>query len=87
MPYCYLLRCSDDTLYCGWCEDLDKRIAAHNSGKGAKYTRGRGPVQLVWSEYFENKREAMSREVAVKKLTRSQKEKLIGGIDYGNKTP
>ena len=72
--YTYVLRCADDTLYCGWTNDLTARLAAHNSGKGAKYTRGRGPVTLVYSEMFDTQSEAMQREAAIKKLTRPQKQ-------------
>ena len=75
--YTYVLRCADDTLYCGWTNDLTARLAAHNSGKGAKYTRGRGPVTLVYSEMFDTQSEAMQREAAIKKLTRPQKQALI----------
>lgn len=77
MNYTYILRCADGTLYCGWTNNLDARLAAHNSGKGAKYTRGRGPVTLVYHETFPTQREAMQREAAIKKLTRAQKEALI----------
>ena len=66
MNYTYLLECSDGTLYCGWTNDLEKRVKAHNSGRGAKYTKSRRPVRLVWYETFETKEEAMSREVKVK---------------------
>lgn len=75
--YTYMLRCADDTLYCGWTSDLTARLAAHNSGKGAKYTRGRGPVTLVYSELFDTQSEAMRREAALKKLSRAQKLALI----------
>ena len=70
--YTYVLRCADDTLYCGWTNALTARLAAHNSGKGAKYTRGRGPVTLVYSEMFDTQSEAMQREAAIKKLKRPQ---------------
>ena len=73
----YLLRCADGTLYCGWTNDLEKRLAAHKRGAGAKYTRARLPVRLVWHEAFETKSEAMRREAAVKRLTRKEKEALI----------
>lgn len=73
----YILKCSDGTLYTGWTDDLEKRLAAHNAGKGAKYTRGRGPVELVYQESFSSKSEAMKREYAVKKLPRDEKMKLI----------
>ena len=77
MNYTYILRCSDDTLYCGWTNDLQKRLASHNAGKGAKYTRSRTPVTLVYYETFETKQEAMKREYAIKQLTRKQKEYLL----------
>lgn len=75
--YTYILRCADDTLYCGWTNDLTARLAAHNSGKGAKYTRGRGPVTLVYSEIFPTQSEAMRRESEIKRLPRAQKQTLI----------
>ena len=77
MNYTYILRCSDDTLYCGWTNDLQKRLASHNAGKGAKYTRSRTPVTLVYYETFETKQEAMKREYAIKQLTRKEKEDLL----------
>lgn len=73
----YILKCSDETLYTGWTNDMDKRLKAHNSGHGAKYTRNRTPVELVYCEHFADKREAMRREYEIKQLTRQQKEKLI----------
>ena len=81
--YTYILRCADDTLYCGWTNDLTARLAAHNSGKGAKYTRGRGPVTLVYSECFETQGEAMRREAAIKKLSRAAKQALIDSQSGG----
>ena len=75
--YTYILRCSDDTLYCGWTNDLEKSLAAHNAGTAAKYTRTRRPVELVYYEEFETKQEAMSREYHIKKLTREEKLDLI----------
>lgn len=77
MNYTYIVRCKDNTLYCGWTNDLDKRMASHNAGTGAKYTRSRHPVQLVYYETFETKEEAMRREYAIKRLTRAEKMKLI----------
>lgn len=77
MNYTYILLCADGTYYTGWTNDLEKRVAAHNAGKGAKYTRSRLPVKLVYYESFETKNEAMSREVKIKRLTRSAKEALI----------
>lgn len=76
MNYTYLLRCADGTLYCGWTNHLQERVEAHNSGAGAKYTRARRPVELVYYEEFSTKREAMKREAAIKRLTRAKKEKL-----------
>ena len=75
--YVYLLRCADDTLYCGWTNDLEKRIKVHQSGKGAKYTRSRLPVSLAYYEEFETATEAQRREYEVKQMTRQQKLKLI----------
>ena len=73
----YILRCGDGSLYTGWTNDLEKRFKAHVEGKGAKYTRGRGPLELVYFEKFDNKIDAMKREYAIKRLKRVQKEKLI----------
>ena len=75
--YTYILRCSDGTLYTGWTNDLEKRIASHNDGTGGKYTRARRPVELVYHEAFETKQEAMSREWQIKHMSRQDKEKLI----------
>ena len=75
--YTYMVRCGDGSLYTGWTYDLEKRVATHNSGKGAKYTKSRLPVELVYHERFTTKEEAMSREYAIKRLTRSEKLKLI----------
>ncbi|MCI7125045.1 MAG: GIY-YIG nuclease family protein [Agathobaculum sp.] len=75
--YTYLLRCADGTLYCGWTNDLAARLAAHNSGKGAKYTRARRPVRLVYSEPHPTRGEAMRREAAIKRLSRAEKEALL----------
>lgn len=77
MNYTYILSCADGTLYTGWTNDLDRRLAAHNAGKGGKYTRSRLPVTLVYHEEFDTKEEAMSREWAIKQMTRAQKVKLI----------
>ena len=81
--YAYILLCSDGTLYTGWTNDLDKRLASHNEGKGSKYTRTRRPVELVYWESFETKQEAMSREWHIKQLSREEKEKLIAGAEKG----
>lgn len=76
MNYTYIVECSDGSLYTGWTNNIEKRILAHNEGRGARYTRGRTPVKLVHLEEFETKEEAMSREFAIKQLTREQKLKL-----------
>ena len=70
---CYLLRCADDTLYCGITNNLDKRIAAHNAGTASKYTRGRVPVKRVFAESCADKSAALKREMAIKNLSREQK--------------
>lgn len=77
MNYTYILRCQDDTLYTGWTTDLEKRVETHNLGKGAKYTRTRLPVELVYYEAFASKEEAMSREWHIKQLSRKDKLRLI----------
>lgn len=75
--YAYMLRCADGTIYSGYTTDLERRTDAHNSGLGAKYTRSRLPVSLVYYEAFSTKQEAMKREAAFKKLTHAQKIALI----------
>jgi len=80
MNYTYILKCADDTLYCGWTNHLEKRLTAHNQGKGAKYTKARRPVVLAYWEEFSTKEEAMRREAAIKKLSRKDKLKLMGEI-------
>ena len=77
LNYMYIVRCSDDTLYTGWTNHLEERIEAHNRGKGARYTRSRRPVELVYFESFATKEEAMSREFKVKRLTRAEKLRMI----------
>lgn len=81
MNYTYIVKCSDETFYTGWTNDLEKRIEMHNSGKGAKYTKARLPVELVYYEAFGTKEEAMSREWHIKRLSRSEKQKLIEAAD------
>lgn len=76
---CYILRCADDTLYTGITNDIDKRLAAHNAGTAAKYTRARGPVAVVWMEQCTDKSNALKREIAIKKLNRANKLRLIAG--------
>ena len=77
LNYTYIVKCSDGTLYTGWTNNLQKRIEDHNTGKGAKYTKSRRPVALVYYETFATKEEAMKREYAIKCLTRKGKEQLI----------
>ena len=77
MFYVYILRCKDDTLYTGYTVNLENRLNVHNKGLGAKYTRGRRPVKLVYSEKYNSKSEALKREYYIKKLTRRKKLKLI----------
>lgn len=74
---CYLLECADGSLYCGITNDLDKRLAAHNAGLGAKYTRSRTPIRLAYSETHCDRSTALKREAAIKKLDRAQKLALI----------
>ena len=75
--YTYLLRCADGSLYCGWTNDLDRRVRAHERGTGGKYTHARRPVALVYAETFESKREAMRREWEIKQMSRAEKLELI----------
>ena len=75
--FAYILLCSDGTYYCGWTNSLQRRLAAHNAGKGAKYTRTRRPVRLAYAEAFATRKEAMSREWHLKRLARAEKEALI----------
>ena len=77
MNYTYILTCADGTFYCGWTNDLDKRLKAHNAGSGAKYTKSRRPVVLSYYEEFATKEEAMSREYRIKQLTREKKLELM----------
>lgn len=74
---CYLLRCADDTLYCGITNDMEKRLAAHNAGEGAKYTRGRIPVSVVYCERCADKSAALKREIRIKRMSRSAKQLLV----------
>ncbi|WAH37884.1 GIY-YIG nuclease family protein [Alicyclobacillus dauci] len=75
--YVYIVECADETLYTGYTADLEERLATHNAGKGAKYTRGRTPVRLLHTETFLDKSDALRRELAIKKLSRQQKYRLI----------
>ncbi|MDP2269154.1 MAG: GIY-YIG nuclease family protein [Archangium sp.] len=73
----YMVRCADDSLYTGCTNDLARRVAAHNAGKGARYTRSRGPVQVVWSVRVKDRSAALSREARVKQLSRAEKLVLV----------
>ena len=77
--YLYILRCKDDTLYTGITTDVEKRLEAHRSGKGAKYTRGRAPLELVYQEICGSHSDALRRERFIKALTREEKQRLIAG--------
>ncbi|UDI79143.1 GIY-YIG nuclease family protein [Staphylococcus taiwanensis] len=77
--YVYIVKCKDNTLYTGYAKDVEARIAKHNAGKGAKYTKIRRPVVLVYQETFTSKSEAMRREYEIKTFTREQKLKMIEG--------
>ena len=74
----YVLECADGTLYTGYTTDLERRVAEHNAGEGAKYTRSRTPVRPVYHERFESRSAALSREYAIKQLTRAEKAHLVG---------
>ncbi|MBE6082190.1 MULTISPECIES: GIY-YIG nuclease family protein [Tissierellales] len=77
MCYVYILKCCDNTFYTGWTNCLKKRLETHKKGKGAKYTRGRLPVELVYFEKFEDKISAQRREYEIKKMTKKEKYKLV----------
>jgi len=75
--YCYIVECADGTYYTGWTTDPQRRVSEHNAGRGAQYTRARGPVQLIYVEAQSNRSTAMKREYAIKKLSRAQKRALV----------
>ena len=77
MNYAYIVKCSDSTYYTGWTNNLERRVKMHSTGRGAKYTRSRGPVKLVYYEVFEEKSDALKREYEIKKMTRAKKILLI----------
>ncbi|CUH97285.1 hypothetical protein P22_3412 [Propionispora sp. 2/2-37] len=77
MAFTYMLRCADGTFYTGWTVDINMRLAAHNAGKAARYTRCRLPVELVYYEEFPEQNAARKREAAIKKMSRRQKERLV----------
>jgi putative endonuclease len=75
--FCYIVECADGTYYTGWAVDPEKRVIVHNTGRGARYTRTRRPVKLVYIEEMPDRKSAMKRERAIKKLPRAGKKKLI----------
>lgn len=78
--YTYMVRCRDGSLYTGWTNDLEKRIQAHNQGTGAKYTKTRRPVELVYYEEYESKIRAMQREYEIKQLPKKKKEEMVSNF-------
>jgi len=80
--FTYILECSDGSFYTGWTNNLERRVKAHNAGKGAKYTRGRGPLELVYLEVHDTKSEAMSREARIKRFTKREKLNLLGTEEW-----
>ena len=88
MNYTYIVQCRDGSLYTGWTNDLKKRIEAHNAGKGAKYTKSRRPVKLLYYEEFDSREEAMRREYEIKHMSRKKKEEVIQlGTGFFRKPP
>lgn len=85
MNYTYMVRCKDGTLYTGWTNNIERRMEAHNSGTGAKYTKSRRPVKLVYCEEFPTKEEAMKREYAIKHMEKKEKEKMVLGWNEGKR--
>ena len=81
MHHVYVLACADDTLYTGYTTDVERRVAEHDAGEGAKYTRGRTPVELVHVESFSSRSAAQAREYEIKQLSRPEKERLVEGSD------
>jgi len=77
MNYIYIIKCGDNSLYTGWTNNLEKRFQEHCKGQGAKYTKGRGPLEIVYHEVFDNKIDAMKREYSIKKLSRKEKDILV----------
>lgn len=81
MPFVYMVRCADGSLYTGWTTDVERRVAQHNAGRGGRYTRSRRPVTLVFQEEFLDRSAAMRREREIKQLDREHKERLIANDD------
>ncbi len=87
MNYTYMLECGDGSYYTGWTNDIEKRLTAHANGTGAKYTRGRGPLRLIYLEVYDSKEEAMRREAEIKRLSRMEKQALIDASDWKSRLP
>ncbi len=85
MNYVYIIKCKDNSLYTGWTNNLEERFKAHSEGRGAKYTKGRGPLELVYFQEYENKVDAMKREWKIKKLNKKDKLKLIDNFNKKGK--
>ena len=85
MNYVYIIKCKDKSLYTGWTNNLEERFKAHSEGRGAKYTKGRGPLELVYFEEYEDKIDAMKREWKIKKLNKKDKLKLINNFNKRGK--
>lgn len=82
MPYTYLAQCADGTFYTGWTTDLEARVQAHNAGRGARYTRSRRPVRLVYWEEHPDRSAAQRREAAIRRLSRARKQALVDAFDH-----
>ena len=82
--FIYILRCKDGSLYTGWTDDVEKRFKAHSEGRGAKYTNGRGPFELIWQEEVADKSAALKREIEIKKWSRKKKEQFVLDMRKGN---
>lgn len=82
MPYTYILRCADGTLYTGWTTDVERRLRDHQAGRGSRYTRTRLPVTLVYHQEHASTQEARRQEAAIRRLSRSEKLRLIGASAY-----
>jgi len=87
MAYTYVVQCSDGTYYTGWTEDLERRVAAHNAGRGARYTRSRRPVRLVYYELCADRSGAMQREATLRRLSHREKARLAEGFDAAGSQP
>ena len=82
MPFVYIVECADGSLYTGWAVDVEQRVKVHNAGRGARYTRLRGPVKLVYAEELSDRVAAMKRELEIKRWPRARKLKLIGDQSF-----